>query len=313
MSIPIYTSADFDTPRVINSQITYPFSNEDDVVTKQYDYMCAVRKSEYVPIALDVTMTTAAIADVIELPYVDAAAYHVGDYDHVVSDDDLMTFRRSFSQIPATRDSVVTAPMSYTFPGVTSGNLNNATQSAVSSVSYSSTTGQLTINCASNIVGLTAGDTIFLELTTTQTIGTEEVTFNYSKYRVASVFNNAAQVKVLHPAITGTLKKGKVYVLTEQGEAMHATVAGTITKFEYFLPGVTTGITTPSNVLPSPIFSPFSTFTGETVIALSDTTVPTATSYKASVAANEQLTIDSRITKYIGNIIQKADKKVIAI
>lgn len=314
MSNPIYTSSDFTTARIIESRIEYPFINEGDNVSKIYHFNCAVRKSHYAPIALDVVMNTATNVGVIDLPYSDTAAYFVGDYDHTIDDGEMMIFRRVFARIPVTRSDIVTEPLSYTFPGVTSGNLSNAIQRAISSISYSASTERLTINTDTGtpFTGLSSGDTVFVELQTSSTSGATTTNFNYNSYRVA---NNAgtSQIQVPHPPITGTLSSGKVYILREQASPMHATVAGTFTKYQYFLPGVSTGIVAPSDVLPSTLFQPYSTFTGESVIVLSDTTQPTAAAYKTLVAANSELIIDSRVTKFMGNIILKSDKSIIAI
>ena len=65
---------------------------------------CSVNKSDYAPIALDTTMTSASNADILALPFTaDANAYFVGDYNHRVTNGALLEFDRQFATIPAAR------------------------------------------------------------------------------------------------------------------------------------------------------------------------------------------------------------------
>jgi len=88
---------------------------------------------------------------------------------------------------------------------------------------------------------------------------------------------------------------------------------GSVVDYTYYLPGVTTGIATFSDVIETPVFTVINPFSGQEIGWLSDLTTPTVTAYLAKVTAGEYLVVASEIKQYKGNIIQRADVKVRAL
>jgi len=304
MSIP-YTSGDFTTPRASGeSWIEYPFIEEDDLTTKIYHIECAVNKDDYAPIALDTTMATAANADVIALPFTaDATAYHIGDYNHRVEDGVLMTFDRQFCKIPGTRSDVPTGTTAYTYPGIASLS-TDGTERTVTAVSNSA--GVTSLTCTNTV---SVGDTVAVTLATT----TGSIGINTNGFFIALTGTTGSVVKIPAVPIGTTFVSGTVVELTIQPKAQKTIPTGSLSEFTYYLPGVTGGITDPTDVTETAVFAPFSAQTGEAVGTLSSLTIPNAASYSADVVAGNFIVIESNVTRWRGNILQKQDVKVRAL
>jgi len=102
-------------------------------------------------------------------------------------------------------------------------------------------------------------------------------------------------------------------IISIQPRGSKAVSVGSLTEFTYYLPGVTGGITNPDDVEESVIFAPHSISTGQETSTLNSFTVPTINDYYDDITAGNYITIQSNITKWRGNILQKADVKVRAI
>ncbi len=295
MSLP-YTSGDFTTPRsVTDSWVEYPFIEQGDNATKIYHLVCVVNESDYVPIALDVTMSTAALADVIDLPFTaDASAYFIGDYNKAKIEGGLVRFDRQFANIPADRSGILTGTSAYTFPGI-KADKNDTIENAATGFSATSTT--TTLTCANSA---SVGDTVLCSLITTD--GSVTITVSRAS-RTALSGTNSTQVIVDKLNSLSTFTSGSVEEFVAQPRGSTSLATGTFTDFTYYLPGVTTGITIPSDVPLSETFR----IQGP---LLDPGTVPSASEYDAKVTAGDFLLIESSITRYAGNIIQRADVKV---
>jgi hypothetical protein len=206
-----------------------------------------------------------------------------------------MSFDRVYAQIPADRDDVFTGTTAYTFPGIAT-NLANGTERTISG--YSTSSGETTLT-ATNTASV--GDVVYVAIT--GSTGTIENSF------VALTGTSGSQV-VISAIDVGTFDSGTLTELAEQPRGQKTIPTGSVTDFSYYLPGVTAGITTFDDVTETEVFAPFSAFTGRAVSTLSAGSVPTAEDYAAD---GNYLTIESNITRWMGNIIQKADVKVRAL
>ena len=295
MSLP-YTSGDFTKPRAgTESWVEYPFIEEGDNATKVYHLVCVVNEANYTPIALDTTMASATNADVIDLPFAaDATAYFVGDYNKTKIEGGLVRFDRQFADIPASRSSILTGTSAYTFPGV-EADKDDTIERTASGFSATSTT--TTLTCTNTV---TVGDTVLCSLSTTD--GSITVTVNRAS-RTALAGTNTSQVVVSRLGASTTFVSGSVEEFNVQPRGSTTLATGTFTDFTYYLPGVTSGIAVPTDV-------PLSETFRIQAPLLSPGTVPSATEYDAKVTNGDLLLIESSITRYAGNIIQRADVKV---
>ena len=294
MSLP-YTSGDFTTPRAgTESWIEYPFIEQGDSSTKVYHLVCVVNEVNYTPIALDIPMITATLADVIELPFVDTSAYFVGDYNKTKIEGGLVRFDRQFANIPASRSSILTGTSAYTFPGV-EADKDDTIERTASGFSATSTT--TTLTCTNTV---SVGDTVLCSLSTTD--GSSTITVSRSS-RTALAGTNSSQVVVDKLNTLTTFVSGSVEEFNVQPRGSTTLATGTFTDFTYYLPGVTSGITVSTDV-------PLSETFRIQAPLLSPGTVPSATEYDAKVTNGDLLLIESSITRYAGNIIQRANVKV---
>lgn len=297
MSLPTTTLSFAQVRAVSGTHIKYPFIEQGDSATKEYRMVCVLSQSNYNPalISLNATMSSAASAGVIALPFTaDASAYFVGDFNHSPRDGGMVEFERVFSNIPASRTGVLTGTTAYTFPGI-EADPNDTTLRTASG--FSATTTTTTLICSNTV---SVGDSVLCSLSTTS--GGITVSVNGAS-RIALTGTSASQVVVSRLTATTTFASGSVeeYNLQPRGSAALAT--GTFTDFTYYLPGVTSDITVPTDV-------PLSeTFRIEGAL-LGAGTVPSAVEYDIKVTNGDLLTIDSSITRYAGNIIQRANVKV---
>ncbi len=304
MSIP-YTSGDFTSARANGeSWIEYPFIDEDDLATKIYHLRCSVNKDEYAPIALDTTMSSAANADVIALPFdADATAYHIGDYNHQIVDGVLMTFDRQFSNIPSVRSDSPSGTTAYTYPGISPSNTNGTERTVTAASNAANVT---TLTCTNSV---SVGDTVYINIVTS----TGATTFTSSGFYIALTGTSGSVVKIPAIIVGTTFESGTLTELTIQPKAQKSIPTGSLSDYSYFLPGVSAGITDPTDVEETPVFAPFSAQTGEVANTLSELTIPNSSSYSADVAARNFIVIASNVTRWRGNILQKQNVRVRAL
>ena len=303
MSLP-YTSADFTTPRAGGgSFIEYPFIEDGDNATKVYHLKCSVNKDDYASIALDVTMASAANADVLSLPFTaDAAAYYVGDYNHQVKDGVLMTFDRQFANIPATREEYP-GTASFNFPGLPSDSGDAAIN--VTGNSYSSPV--TTLNTAT-AHGMTAGSVFRFYYKYTSSF----YTFSTYVFKVCITGTTGSVIKINSTVGDETLIEATVYPNATQGRDATNLISSTVQEFDYFLPGVSANITTPADIdLPNK-FTPFVVTTGQYLGVLGTATTPTAGEYYNSISNGEYLNMTAAIRRWKGNIYAREITKIAA-
>ncbi len=295
MAIP-YTSADFTTPRANgDSYIEYPFITQGDNATKVYHLICEVNHDDYIPIALDTAMSNATAADVLVLPFTaDATAYCVGDYNITKRDGNLMTFDRQFANIPADRNKILTGTTTYTFPGFSLG-LANATEHTAGAFTSTSTTTTLNASTSAQV-----GDLVGYSLTTNDGAGTQIGT---SGVTIALTGTSSGGVTIRKLGALANFVSGSIFTYPWQPRGTLNVATGSFVDFKYYLPGVTANISDNTDIPLSTIFAP-------TSIPLSQATSPTPSDYLTKVSNEDMLIVSSEITRYKGNIAQRADVKV---
>lgn len=310
MSIP-YTSGDFTSARANGeSWIEYPFIEYGDNTTKVYHLVCEVNEVDYAPIALDTTMASASNADVISLPFTaDAAAYHVGDFGKIKIDGGLTRFDRQFANIP---QPVVDPAGSeiFTFPGLRSI-AGVGSKITISSASVSS--GVVTLNLTS-AHGMSSGDNFTIYIRGYNTINGRNY---YSSYRgnsncITGTTGSTIKAYIYLPSVF-TFTSGYVWPFASNGRKQVSRKSSTQFEYDYFLPGVSAGITTSQEIALPQRFEPYYYAEGKTVKTLTSSTTPTNIEYNEIVNSDGFLVLDSGVERWKGNIVRRTVKSIRAI
>lgn len=109
---------------VDGTYISYPFIEDGDSTSKVYNMVCTQQATDYnaSQVALDTTMSSAAAAGVLVLPFpADSAAYFVGDTGHTPIGGGMISFTRTFANIPETV-IIPSGTENFQFPGILNGN-----------------------------------------------------------------------------------------------------------------------------------------------------------------------------------------------
>ena len=310
MSIP-YTSGDFTSARANGeSWIEYPFIEQGDNTTKVYHLVCEVNEADYAPIALDTTMANASNADVISLPFTaDAAAYHVGDFGKAKIDGGLTRFDRQFANIPQPAVDPAGSEI-FTFPGLPS---TAGVGSIILINSASVSSGVITLNLAS-AHGMTTGDNFTFYIKGYTTINGRNY---YSSYRgnSACITGTAGIIIKLYTYFPSgfTLTYGYVYPFASRGRQQVSRKSSTQFEYDYFLPGVSAGITTSQEISLPQRFEPYYYTEGNTVQSLNSATTPTNIEYNEIINSDGFLVLDSGVERWKGNIVRRTVKSIRAI
>ncbi len=144
------------------------------------------------------------------------------------------------------------------------------------------------------------GDTVSIQLTTEDSSG---VTLTSGGDYIALAGTGSGQVVVAGLASLGTFVSGSITVAPTVVRKPINLAAGTFTTYTYSMPDDFTDVTL------TDVFKPSS-------LTLTSGTVPTSTAYHTFIdddTVTGHLTISSEVTKYAGNIVQKADVKIKAL
>jgi hypothetical protein len=291
MSLPYESATNaFQTARVTSgTYIEYPFTYEGDTTTKIYHIICEVYDTSYQPISLDTTLADGAGFTGLPAGYANSAAYHIGDFNKQKIDGGLVRFDRQFATIPATRSNVLTGTIAYTYPGIAASTDGGVT-SSITAISGNTITASTSAS---------AGDSIYYNISTTG----GGITLVTSGFATALAGTSSSQIVTSGFSSIGTFSSGNVTVLASNIRAPLNAAAGSFTTYTYSIPDNF------YDVAPSEIFTPSES-------TLNSGTIPTASAYQALIDDNTEtgfILISSEITKYAGNIVQKADVKVKAI
>lgn len=292
MPIPYESATDaFQTARVgAGTYIEYPFTHEGDTTAKIYHIICDVYDVNYSPIALDTVLSASAGFTGLPTGYANSSAFHIGDFNKQKLDGGLVRFDRRFATIPATRSNILTGTSAYTYPGM--GGTGGGVTSTITGISGNST---ITASTSATI-----GDTVQVQLTTTDSSG---VILTSGGSFIALAGTGSSQVVVAGFSSLGTFVSGSITVAATTVRKPVNLAAGTFTTYTYSMPTSFTDVTL------TDVFKPSS-------LTLNTGTNPTAVEYQTLIdddTENGYLTISSEVTKYAGNIVQKADVKIKAL
>ena len=298
----VTTSAVFDKP----AYITYPFAKDGDTATKIVHQPLLQLADRYVPPTLGGVFSS-GLANLSGSPVTIGDAYCIGDTEPQPAEAGLVSFTRMWANIPASR-SVPTGTTLYQFVGLPAG-ITGATKTITA---LSALTASTTITVAAH--GYTAGYFVYMAITYTFG-GTITV---YTTQPIFSVTTDTFTVGPIPYAtgvfVSGTVSRGDPYRATYQGKS------STITNYDYALPGVTVGVASAIDFLPSPKFNPIVITTGQSVSdyadfgnVLSEFTSPTAIQYRALIASKALISTESDIAPWMGSILERKTLMVRAL
>ena len=313
MSIPYESSTVLDIPMPNEgSNIDYPFVQAGDSTTKIYNIHCVVKDADYEVLALDTPMTTTALVTagkLTSLPFAeDANAYHVGDFEHNKIDGVFRSFNRRFANIPTTTTEA-TGTEIFTFPGLPFI-LGVGNNTPVASASSSGTTVTLTTSIAH---GLSSGDNFRLYAIWQRTLHGRLYRYVQFGNKVALTGTNGTTLTYRADIGNATFESGGVYPNSGRGRRQTSVASTTQLVREYYLPGVTSGISSTQDI---PIEQPFVAYSysgGKTVTNLSLSTTPNSIEYNALVDNDSHLIMQETIRQWMGNITVLESKQIRAM
>jgi hypothetical protein len=295
--------------------VTYPFIEQGDASTKVYTMRCSVNVADYnsAQISLDATMSSAASAGVISLPFpADSAAYYCGDFNHNIASGSLMQFDRVFANIPADRTEQFGGMTSYTFPSV-HGSLTGGTQLTITDIDTEIYFGNFRVKLYTTDTIPSISGVVYLNITMNDGVGGDNVNFTgYVNYKGNYSDSGGTYIRVTDfepresTVVSGTLTVPSARTLV--GVTTNCTA---FTDNYFYLPNVTAGISSVEDIPELPVFSVYVNSTNKKTERIYDSqTTPSAADYDAIISSNGYLIIKNEIKRYKGNILERVITKV---
>jgi hypothetical protein len=305
MAIPYIQPSMASVRCVDGTYVSYPFIEDGDP-SKVYNLVCTQQATDYnaSQVALDTTMSSAAAAGVLVLPFpADNEAFFVGDTGHAPAGGGMISFTRTFANIPESL-TVTSGSAFVTFAGI-AATVFPAAAIAVSSLAMTSGTRGVTLTTGT-AHGLSAGSRIYLSM-------------DYTVDSDAFIHHIAGQFFVIDAPTTTTFRVDIGHYWSSQvtltlNDALLRQVnvtrpptsrnVSTETRYDYILPGVTPGISSALDIEVPPSFYAISSTSGEPVDTLTQTTtVPTYFAYNDMVKDGNNIVIESSLAEWAGNIL----------
>ena len=292
-----YEDGSFSTAAINgDDRVDRPFAEQGDSATQVIYRPMIVNRANYAPLALNTAHPTVA------------TAYLVNERNFQDAGCDVMTFERVYAQIPAARRRP-SGDESFQFPGLTTTAVD-PTERAITSGTFSSgTTLTLTTSTAHT---LDAGDFLFISMQ--YKLGNSTSTTSFIAVALAGTTGSTVVIAFTYSGGTPTFNtSGFSPFLMEglfPGRSAFTRSVTTVTDFEYFLPGVTPGITDLEDVQPEQPYLAVSRTTGATVSSLSGAD---ASAYRQLVISGGYLTSASKVLTYRGNILVRETRRVKAL
>lgn len=313
MSDPIYQDATMAQVRAVDgTYISYPFIEDGDTQTKVYNMVCTQLATSYnaAQVALDTPMSSAAAAGVIALPFpADSAAYFVGDTGHTPAGGGMISFTRTFANIPQPI-KVSSGSAFVTFPGLNPGTVTPGAELTVTSLQRENIFLGVNITTSTSN-NLTAGDIVYVNISFK--VGQDPFIHNIAG-QYAVIKTNGPNTFRIDPGFywssyTSLQLVGNPTVtpLETTREPVSINV-NTSTRYDYYLPGVTSGINNVEDLsVPAP-FLAVDINTGkpaQTLITLSgvDQTSPGVNDYVDMIKNKHNIIIESSLGEWAGNIL----------
>ena len=290
--------------------ISYPFIESGDTTTKVYNLVCTQRASDYdaAQIDLDDNMSSAANAGVIDLPsgWADSNAYFVGDTGHAPIGGGMISFTRTFANIPQST-TISSGSAFVTFPGIVGyGSFGSPLPVATVGMTAGTRGVQLTTSSAH---GLTTNDTVYLSMD--YTVGSDpfihQVMGQFLAYSVPSLTSLRVDVGQNWNDTVFVNASNVTLVKNDLARVPISYNASTQTRYDYILPGVTSWA---NDALDIQVTTPFYAVDslGEPTDSVSVSTTPTATAYVNMIKNEHHLVIESSLAEWAGNILVQKTK-----
>ena len=291
------------------AKITYPFANQGDTATKMVHQPLLQLADRYAPPTLGTAFVGATDANFSGSPVTIGSAYCIGDTEPQPADAGLVSFTRMWANIPASR-TVPTGTTLYQFVGLPGG-VTGALKT-VTAITFGSVSTVLTVAAH----GYSIGDFIYASAT----FGSGGFTTTLSEWCAITAvttdtltISNWAWVGAF-TFYSGSVASGDIYRKTFQGKTT------TFTRYDYALPGVTSGISTAIDFSASPEFKPVATATGQSISdyedlqnKLSTATTPTDAAYRTMIKNRDLLVAESDIAVWLGSILERKTLMVRAL
>ena len=331
MAIP-YTQPSMALVRAVDGTfISYPFIESGDTTTKVYNLVCTQRASDYnaAQIALDDNMSSAVNAGVIDLPsgWADSNAYFVGDTGHAPIAGGMISFTRTFANIPQSTN-IASGSEFVTFPGI-SGTYTSYTKRVITSLSMTAGVPGITFTTGTNHnfsslenVVVNASYVVANDPFIHHVNGNFSVIENtLTTFRIDPGHYWQEQVSLL-PITRGLASPNTCYRSPLIRQPLSRNIA-TQTRYDYILPGVTSGISDVTDINVPQAFSVTDVLTGyqtdtakptfagtaydegppEVLAVPATETIPTAEEYANIIEQQYNIVVESSLSEWAGNIL----------
>lgn len=254
---------------------------EDDQTSTIYSQEFIVDRASYSALSFSDTNATYA------------SAYYIGDDGFKDIGDSIWRFTRRWANVPAGFNRYET--VAFTYPAMASS--LSGSSASITAISKSGSNIELT----TTIAGVSSGDTVYVNVTFTQSSFTIQrngwfkvVSTGTNIVRIAAAFFDSGST---FTSPSGTIQKGLLGRISPKTQVVTSRVA-----YEYLYTA------SPSTDLPPfQIFRPI-TATGEDATLLTGTTIPTASTYQAYLAAGTELNAECRVNRWNGNIYERVTR-----
>jgi len=323
--------------RVVDgSFISYPFLESGDTSTKVYNMLCSQIATEYSAnqIELDTPMSSATAAGVIELPWAaDSTAYFVGDTAHASQTGGLLSFTRTFANIPQST-TIPSGSEFYTFPGI-SGTYTTYSRQTITAISMTAGVPGITFttavdhqfsyfdNIAINAYYIEAGNPFVHVVNGNYTI-LESAESNAFRIDPGRYWPNQVSLFLIGGSGSGL---SRCYRSPLVRTPVSKNVS-TQTRYDYILPGVTPGVSGVLDINVPPEFSVTDVLTGNQTDTAKPTvagvdydegppiveaveatqTIPTNVEYTNLIENKFNIIIESSLQVWAGNILVQKTK-----
>ena len=313
MAIP-YTQPSMALVRAVDGTfISYPFIEDGDATTKVYNLVCTQRASDYdaAQIDLDDNMSSAANAGVIALPsgWADSNAYFVGDTGHAPIGGGMISFLRTFANIPKS-STVASGSAFVTFPGIVGYGSIGLPLNVSTAGMTAGTRGLLLTTTSAH--GLAVNDTVYLSMD--YTVGSDPFIHQVmGQFLAYSVPSTTSLIVDIGQNWNDTVSIDASNIKLRKNDLVRDPISynvSTQTRYDYILPGVTSWA---NDILDIQVAPPFYAvdYLGEPADSVTDTgftTTPNATTYVNMVKNGHHLVIESSLSEWAGNILVQKTK-----
>ena len=298
MSVANYfTDGDFTTPvRVNRARVSRPFSAEGDNSTRVIEVDYVQHQDYFYPDTPDRAM------HLTDYNWNDfPVAYLVNESALEPLGSDLVQFTRTFAEIPKTR--VIGESYAWRRPGISGGTLS----STIAISASASSTGQ-TLLTLSTVSGLSVGDLVLVRYYVGWTDSGSTV-YRYAQRNINDIVSSVIYVDLISdPMGTPRYEWALKYSQYRDAETMEV---GSFVTLDYFLPGVSSNVSSFRNIpiIPRDIIRDSS---GKETDLLANDSDPTQTAYLTDVKNQVlRVVVASTVRRWMGNIFERSTRYVV--